>query len=300
MAAGKKRIGFIGLGIMGKPMAAHLLSRGYPLTVFNKNREEPRRELAALGATVARSAREVAERSEVIVIMVPDTPDAIEVIMGKEGVLQGAKKGDTIILTCTILPGKIPEIEKDAKSMGVKVLDAPVSGSRPRAEAGTLSFMVGGEREDFEANLDLFQAMGQNVIHAGPLGAGTILKLVNNLILFVTLEGMSEGLLLGAKAGLDPKIMVEALKKGTAHCQALEYLAPKILARDFSPSAPIRLSLKTAGLIVSTGKELGVPLPFASLVPQRMNALKVEKGGDIDTSALILLLEEEAGMEVRG
>lgn len=295
----RKPIGFIGLGIMGKPMASNLLAHGYPLTVFNRSKQSIK-ELERLGAYGAHSSQEVAQRSETVIIMVPDSPEAVEVIMGKQGVFDGAKQGETIIICSTILPKVVREIHEKAFARGIKVLDAPVSGSRPKAEAGTLSIMVGGDKKDYEENLEIFQAMGKNIFWGGPIGMGTIFKLVNNLIYFVTLQGMCEGLLLGAKAGLDPKMMIEVLKKGTAQCFALESIAPKILARDFSPSAPIRLSHKTAGLILSTGKDLGVPLPFASLVHEMMSALKTSKGGDIDTSALITLLENIVGMEVHG
>lgn len=280
-------------------MASNLLAKGYPLTVFDL-REQPVKELEGLRAHGARSSREVAQRSETVIVMVPDSPDAIEVIMGKGGVFEGVKKGDTIIVCCTILPKVIREIHERALSQGVKVLDAPVSGGRAKAEAGTLSIMVGGEKKDYEDHLDILKAMGKNIFWAGPIGMGTVLKLVNNLILFVTVQGMCEGLLLGAKAGLDPKLMVEALQKSTAQCHALELMAPKILARDFSPSAPVRLTHKTAGLILSTGKDMGVPLPFTSLVHEMMGALKSSKGEDADISALITLLENMVGMEVRG
>jgi 2-hydroxy-3-oxopropionate reductase len=293
-----KRIGFIGLGIMGRPMAKNILSKGFPLSVYNRSSGAVE-ELAKLGANACRSAREVAERSEVILTCLPDSPDVEQVVLGPNGVLEGAHLGSIIADMSTIAPQVSIRIAEEAAKKGVQMLDAPVSGGDKGAIAGTLSIMVGGAKEVFDACLDVFQAMGRTIVHVGEIGAGGYTKLANQIMVALQLEAMAEGLVLGAKAGVDPALMVEAIGAGLARCGVLEVRAPTVLAGNFDPGFMIRLHLKDLRLALEAGHALGVPLPVTAIVREMYNALQVAGKGDRDHSAIILLLEDLAKVQVR-
>jgi 2-hydroxy-3-oxopropionate reductase len=293
-----KRIGFIGLGIMGRPMAKNILSKGFPLSVYNRSSGAVE-ELAKLGAGACRSARDVAERSEVILTCLPDSPDVEQVILGANGVLEGAHPGSIIADMSTIAPQVSIRIAEEAAKKGVQMLDAPVSGGDKGAIAGTLSIMVGGAKEAFNACLDIFQAMGRTIVHVGGVGAGGYTKLANQIMVALQLEAMAEGLVLGAKAGVDPALMVEAIGAGLARCGVLEVRAPTVLAGNFDPGFMIRLHLKDLRLALEAGHALGVPLPVTAIVREMYNALQVAGKGDRDHSAIILLLEDLAKVHVR-
>jgi len=293
-----KRIGFIGLGIMGRPMAKNILSKGFPLSVYNRSSGAVE-ELAKLGAGACRSARDVAERSEVILTCLPDSPDVEQVILGANGVLEGAHPGSIIADMSTIAPQVSIRIAEEAAKKGVQMLDAPVSGGDKGAIAGTLSIMVGGAKEAFNACLDIFQAMGRTIVHVGGVGAGGYTKLANQIMVALQLEAMAEGLVLGAKAGVDPALMVEAIGAGLARCGVLEVRAPTVLAGNFDPGFMIRLHLKDLRLALEAGHALGVPLPVTAIVREMYNALQVAGQGDRDHSAIILLLEDLAKVHVR-
>jgi 2-hydroxy-3-oxopropionate reductase len=292
------RIGFIGLGIMGRPMAKNVLAKGFPLAVFNRSAAAVD-ELAKLGAHPCRSAREVAEHSEVILTCLPDSPDVEQVVLGTNGVLEGARPRSIIADMSTIAPHVSIRIAEEAAQKGVQMLDAPVSGGDKGAIAGTLSIMVGGDKEAFDRCLEVFQAMGRKIVHVGEIGAGGYTKLANQIMVALQLEAMAEGLVLGAKAGVDPALMVEAIGAGLARCGVLEVRAPTVLEGNFDPGFMIRLHLKDLRLALEAGHALGVPLPVTAVVREMYNALQVAGKGDRDHSAIILLLEDLAKVQVR-
>lgn len=293
-----KRVGFIGLGIMGRPMAKNVLSKGFPLSVYNRSSAAVE-ELAKLGARPCQSSREVAEHSDVILTCLPDSPDVEQVILGPHGVLEGAKPGSIIADMSTIAPQVSIRLAEEAAKRGVQMLDAPVSGGDKGAIAGTLSIMVGGTKEAFDACLDIFRAMGTKIVHVGDIGAGGYTKLANQIMVALQLEAMAEGLVLGAKAGVDPALMVEAIGAGLARCGVLEMRAPNVLEGNFTPGFMIRLHLKDLRLALEAGHALGVPLPVTAVVREMYNALQVAGKGDRDHSAIILLLEDLARVQVR-
>jgi 2-hydroxy-3-oxopropionate reductase len=293
-----KRVGFIGLGIMGKPMAKNVLSKGFPLAVYNRSSAAVE-ELAKLGARPCQSSREVAEQADVILTCLPDSPDVEQVILGPSGVLGGAKSGSIIADMSTIAPQTSIRIAAEAAKKGVRMLDAPVSGGDKGAIAGTLSIMVGGEPDVFADCLEIFQAMGKTIVHVGKIGAGGYTKLANQIMVALQLEAMAEGLVLGAKAGVNPALMIEAIGAGLARCGVLEVRAPSVLEGNFNPGFMIRLHLKDLRLALEAGHALGVPLPVTAVVREMYNALQVAGKGDRDHSAVILLLEDLAQVQVR-
>jgi 2-hydroxy-3-oxopropionate reductase len=293
-----KRVGFIGLGIMGRPMAKNVLAKGFPLAVNNRSSAAVE-ELAKLGARPCQSSREVAEYSDVILTCLPDSPDVEQVILGPNGVLEGAKSGSLIADMSTISPQVSIRVATEAAKKGVRMLDAPVSGGDKGAIAGTLSIMVGGEPDVFNECLEIFQAMGKTIVHVGKIGAGGYTKLANQIMVALQLEAMAEGLVLGAKAGVDPSLMVQAIGAGLARCGVLEVRAPSVLEGNFDPGFMIRLHLKDLRLALEAGHTLGVPLPVTAVVREMYNALQVAGKGDRDHSAVILLLEDLAQVQVR-
>jgi 2-hydroxy-3-oxopropionate reductase len=279
-------------------MAKNVLAKGFPLAVYNRSSAAVE-ELAKLGAHACRSSREVAERSDVILTCLPDSPDVEQVVLGANGVLEGARPGNIIADMSTISPQVSIRLAEEAAKKGVQVLDAPVSGGDKGAIAGTLSIMVGGEKDAFDQCLEIFQAMGKTIVHVGKAGAGGYTKLANQIMVALQLEAMAEGLVLGAKAGVDPALMVQAIGAGLARCGVLELRAPAVLERQFDPGFMIRLHLKDLRLALEAGHALGVPLPVTAVVREMYNALQVAGQGDRDHSAIILLLEDLARVQVR-
>lgn len=293
-----KRIGFIGLGIMGKPMATNLLKAGYALTVHNRSKASAQ-ELVAAGAVDGRSPRGVAERSDVIITMLPDSPDVERVALGPDGTLEGTKPGAILIDMSTISPQVSQKVAAEAAQKGVEMLDAPVSGGDVGARQGTLSIMVGGKQEVFDRCLDIFQAMGKNIVRVGEIGAGGAVKLANQVIVAGTIQAVAEGLVLGAKAGVDPELMVKAVSGGLARCGILEVRAPRVLDGIFDPGFMVKLHLKDLGLALTAGKVLNAPLPMTAYVNEMFKALVAQGKGDKDHSSLIQVVEQMAGVEVR-
>ena len=293
-----QRIGFIGLGIMGKPMAKNLLKAGYALTVHNRS-ARPVEELAKAGATAAASPREVAAASEVVITMLPNSPDVEKVVLGEAGVLAGAKSGTILADMSTISPIVSQRLAQEAAKRGVAMLDAPVSGGEKGAIEGTLSIMVGGEKAILEKVMPIFKAMGRTITHLGPVGAGGFVKCANQIIVALNLTAIGEALVLGAKAGVDPELMISALMGGMAASRCLEMKGPQILKGNFQPGFKIDLHYKDLGLIMETGRALGVPLPVTALVQELFNALRVKGRGGLDHSAVITLIEDLAGVQAR-
>jgi 2-hydroxy-3-oxopropionate reductase len=293
----KKTIGFIGLGIMGRPMAKNLLKAGASLVVHDIHRE-PVEDMVRSGALSASSSKEVAQRSEVIITMLPDSPEVKEVILGKEGVLEGLKAGSVVIDMSSINPLISREIAEELQKKGGRMLDAPVSGGEPGAIQGALAIMVGGEETVFNDCLEILKPMGKNIIHVGELGAGGFAKLVNQIIVAVNIAAVGEAFTLGVKAGMDPQKLYQAIRGGLAGSAVLDAKAPMIMARNFKPGFKITLHHKDLSNALSAGKDMGVPLPLTSLLQQVLISLLTDGKGDNDHSAIALFFEKLAKTEI--
>jgi 2-hydroxy-3-oxopropionate reductase len=290
-------VGFIGLGIMGRPMAKNLLKAGYPLVVHSRS-QGPVEELIAAGAKRASSSREVAGQTDVLITMLPNSPDVEQVALGQDGIVEGARKGLLYLDMSTISPLVSQKVGAALAAKGVRMLDAPVSGGEKGAIDAALSIMVGGEGGDFEAALPIFQAMGKTITHLGPLGAGGFTKLANQVIVAVNLTALGEALTLAKKAGLDRALTLKALGGGLAGSRCLEQKTPNYVSGTYNPGFKVDLHFKDLGLIMESSRALGVPLPCTALVQELFNALRVKGRGGLDHSGVITLLEELAGLPV--
>jgi len=288
-------IGFIGLGIMGRPMAKNLLKAGYPLVVHNRSRA-PVDELVRAGARASISPREVAAQCEVLVTMLPNSPDVEQVALGKDGIIEGARRGLIYVDMSTISPIVSQKVGKALAASGVTMLDAPVSGGEKGAIDATLSIMVGGDKAVFDAVLPIFKAMGRTITHLGPLGFGGFTKLANQIIVAGNLTALAEALTLAKKAGLDRDLTLTALAGGLAGSKCLEQKRSNYLANAYTPGFKIDLHYKDLGLIMESARALGVPLPTTAVVQELFNALRVKGRGGLDHSAVITLLEDLAGV----
>jgi 2-hydroxy-3-oxopropionate reductase len=291
-------IGFIGLGIMGKPMARNLIKAGHQLTVYDVV-QELMAELAASGAAHGKSAKDVAARSEVTITMVPDGPEVEAVVSGPEGALEGAKPGSILVDMSSISPIVSQKIGVACAAKGVDFLDAPVSGGEPKAIDGTLAIMVGGKQEVFNKVLPLFQAMGSSATLTGPVGAGNVTKLANQIMVAVNIAGMAEALVLATKAGLDPETVFNAVKGGLAGSAVLNAKAPMVISRNFKPGFRIRLHQKDLRNALLAAESMKVSLPFTSLAQQILMALMNAGSGDLDHSAIAHFIETMAKTEVK-
>ncbi len=296
MSKGKETVGFIGLGHMGKPMARNLLRAGYPLVAHNRSRA-PVDELAREGAQPAASAREAAERSDVVITMLPDSPDVELVALGPGGIIEGAHEGLIVIDMSTILPRASREIAARLRHRGVAMLDAPVSGGPQGAQAGTLSIMVGGPRDVFEKSRPILEAMGRKIVHFGDNGQGEMAKLCNQVACVLNLLGVVETLVLARKAGLDLERVIEAVGAGAGTSWILLNQGPNMVARNFAPGFFIRLQQKDLRLVLQSAEELRLPLPGTALVQQLFRALEASGEGELGTQALIKAVERLGGME---
>ena len=292
-----KDIGFVGLGIMGRPMAKNLIKAGYSLTVFDvvgTNVEQ----VVTEGASAASSAKEVAANTSVIITMVPDSADSEAAIMGPNGVLEGASKGSVVIDMSSIAPGVSQRIADACESAGVEFLDAPVSGGEPKAIDGTLAIMVGGKKEVFDGHVDLLNSLGASVVLCGNYGAGNITKLANQIIVAANIEAVSEALVLSSKAGLDPNVVFQAIRGGLAGSTVLDAKAPMMIEGNFKAGFRIKLHQKDLHNALLTGKELGVPLPVTGLVQQMIGSLMNDGKGDLDHSAIANFIEDMANTTI--
>jgi 2-hydroxy-3-oxopropionate reductase len=294
-----KKIGFIGLGIMGKPMARNLLKAGYELVVFDVVPERME-ELVQAGGAAGSSSKDVAARSEVIITMLPNSPHVREAVLGRDGVLEGAKPGTILVDMSSIAPLASQQIAARAQEKGVAMLDAPVSGGEPKAVAGTLAIMVGGPRETFEQVKDILGKMGASVTHVGDIGSGNITKLANQIIVALNIAAMSEAMVLATKAGVDPEKVFQAIRGGLAGSTVLDAKMPLALKGNFKPGFRIELHIKDLANALDTAHELGVPVPLSSAVMEVMQALKTDgKAGD-DHGGIIQFYEQLAKIQVRG
>ncbi len=293
----KKKIGFIGLGVMGKPMAKNLLKAGYQLIVYDI-RPEPVKELVAADAQQATSSRNVAEKSEVIITMLPNSPEVKEVVLGKDGVLEGARPGTILIDMSSIAPLVSKEISAKAQEKGLQMLDAPVSGGEPKAIDGTLSIMVGGPAEVFEQVEDILKIMGSSAVLVGDIGSGNTTKLANQIIVALNIAAMSEAMVLATKAGVKPSKIYQAIRGGLAGSTVLDAKVPLALKRNFKPGFRIELHIKDLANALDTAHELGVPVPLTSQVMEVMQALRVDGKAKDDHGGIIQFYEKLAKVQV--
>ena len=293
-----EQIGFIGLGIMGKPMAKNLLKAGYSLTVYDIV-GEPVEELVTEGAARGSSNKDVASKSDTIITMVPDSADSEAAILGPDGALEGAKPGSVIIDMSSIAPLVSQKIAEECAKKGVEMLDAPVSGGEPGAINATLAIMVGGKQEVFDQHFDLLKTMGSNVVLTGDIGAGGITKLANQIIVAANIEALSEALVLAQRAGVDPEKVWNAIRGGLAGSAVMEAKGPMMLDRNFRPGFRIRLHQKDLRNVLQTAQELNVPLPATALMQQILGALVNEGEADSDHAAILHFIEDMAKVEVK-
>jgi 2-hydroxy-3-oxopropionate reductase len=293
-----KKIGFIGLGIMGKPMAMNLIKAGFALTVYDV-RKEPMKEVVAAGAKEGKSSKDVATQSEVVITMLPNSPDVKDAVLGKNGVLEGAQAGMILIDMSSIAPMVSKEVAAEVKKKGVEMLDAPVSGGEPKAKDGTLSIMVGGKKEVFEQVEGILKVMGSSAVLVGDIGSGNMTKLANQIIVALNIAAMSEAMVMATKAGVDPEKVFQAIRGGLAGSNVLNAKVPLVLDGNFKPGFRIELHIKDLANALDTAHSVGVPVPLTSGVMEIMQALKVDgKAGD-DHGGIIQFYEKLAKAEVR-
>lgn len=293
-----KKIGFIGLGIMGKPMSKNLIKAGYELTVYDIN-EAAVKELEEFGAKAAGSSKEAAEGNDVIITMVPNSPQVKEAVLGAGGVLEGAKKGAIIVDMSSINPIASKEICAEVEKHGCYMIDAPVSGGEPKAVDGTLSVMCGGRKEIFDEVKDILGVMGGSVTYCGDIGAGNTTKLANQIIVAVNIAALSEALMLGKKAGVDPEAIYKAIRGGLAGSTVMDAKAPMMLDGNFKPGFRIALHIKDLNNVIEAGHKVGSPLPLTTSVMEMMQWLRAEGLDTLDHSAIVRYYEYLAHDEVR-
>lgn len=291
------KIGFIGLGIMGKPMSKNLIKAGYSLVVRDHNKESEA-ELISLGATTAESSKAVAEQSDIIITMLPNSPHVKEVLLGEGGVIEGAKAGTIVIDMSSIAPLASREIAEALAEKSIALLDAPVSGGEPKAIEGTLSVMVGGDKALFDKCYDIMKAMAGSVVHTGDVGAGNVTKLANQVIVALNIAAMSEALTLATKAGVNPDLVYQAIRGGLAGSTVLDAKAPMVMDRNFKPGFRIDLHIKDLANALDTSHGVGAQLPLTAAVMEMMQALRADGLGTADHSALACYYEKLAKVEI--
>lgn len=293
-----KKIGFIGLGIMGKPMSKNLLKAGYELVVYDINSSVVE-EVVKAGAKAGVSPKDVASQTEVIITMLPNSPHVKEAVLGENGVIEGAREGSIVIDMSSIAPLVSREVAAELEKIGVRMIDAPVSGGEPKAIDGTLSIMCGGEQPDFDECEDILKCMGASAVLCGEIGAGNVTKLANQVIVAVNIAAMSEAMVLATKSGVNPESVYNAIRGGLAGSTVLDAKAPLLMDRKFDPGFRINLHIKDLNNVLETGHEVGVPLPLTASVMEMMQALKVDGHGDKDHGGLALFYEKLAQIEVQ-
>jgi 2-hydroxy-3-oxopropionate reductase len=293
------KIGFIGLGIMGKPMALNLLKAGYQLVVYDIKNESVK-DLVKAGAKEGKSSRDVASRSEVVITMLPNSPHVQEVALGENGVIHGIRSGSVFIDMSSIAPLTSKEISGKFLQKGVVMLDAPVSGGEPKAVEGTLAIMVGGPEETFNKVIDILAVMGASVKLVGAIGSGNITKLANQIIVALNIAAIGEAMVLATKAGVDPEAVYQAIRGGLAGSTALDAKMPLILNGNFKPGFRIELHIKDLMNALDTAKELEVPVSLTGQVLEIMQALKADGKAKDDHGGIIQYYEKLAKVQVRG
>ncbi len=294
----RQRIGFIGLGIMGQHMATHLLNAGYPLVVYDLV-PAATESLVGKGASPVSSCREVAQRSDVIISMVPDSPDVEKAALGMDGIIEGVRPRQIYADMSTISPQTAIRVAETLAAKGVRCLDAPVSGGQVGAQNAALSIMVGGPLDLFNEMVPIFQVMGKVVTHCGNNGAGQIVKACNQIQVALNFVGMAEALVLGTRAGVDPAVILKVLSGGYAQTRVMDVRGPKIIAGDFAPGFKSKFHYKDLNIIMAAARELQVPLPASAIAHELFSALLAKGRGDLDHSAVITVIEDLAGVKAR-
>lgn len=290
-----KKIGLIGAGIMGKPMALNLIKAGYELLVYSQNRAS--QELVKAGAKSYNTCLEIAQNADVVITMLPDSPEVREVVFGSEGVLAGIKKGTVFVDMSTIAPSTAKEIFQAMKEKGVEALDAPVSGGQIGAESGNLSIMVGGNEIAFNQVKPIFEVLGKSAILIGEAGAGQMTKACNQMIVGMTIQAVAEAFAIAKKAGVNLEKMREALLGGFAQSRILDLHGQRIIEGNFKPGFKVKLHRKDMNIALEAGRELSVPLYGSALVAAHMDSLLAQGKGELDHSSLYLLMEGISGMQ---
>lgn len=290
-------LGFIGVGIMGKPMAGHLLKANHQVHVFDIN-PDPVQELAGIGAVACENPKAVAEKADIVFLMVPDTPDVEAVLFGADGVAEGLSAGMIVVDMSSISPIATKEYAERLSKMGVDMLDAPVSGGQIGAEQAILSIMIGGKPEIVEKIMPYFKLMGKTIVHIGPNGDGQTCKMANQIICALTIEAVSEGLLLATKAGADPAKVRQALLGGFAQSRILDVHGERMIKRDFKPGFTLRLLQKDLNIAIQSARSLGVSVPNTAVAQELCNAVAAREGGGIDYCAIVLALERLADFQI--
>ena len=291
-------IGFIGLGIMGRPMAANLRRAGYPMVVHNRTSSKAQEFVSEFGGETAATPHEVAERSEIVITMLPDSPDVEQVYLADGGVIAGTGAGMLLIDMSSIAPAVARAVASAAVQIGAVALDAPVSGGDVGAREGTLSIMVGGPENAFERALPVFEVLGKTIVRLGEAGAGQTAKACNQILVAVTIEAVSEALVLASKAGVDPERLIEVLSGGLAGNRVMEVRRRNFLEHDFTPGFKLALHHKDLGIALRTARELGVYVPTTAIVDQMLAALEAAGEGGLDHSALLTVIEQQSSHRI--
>lgn len=292
------KIGFIGLGIMGAPMSKNLLKAGHQLVVFDIDSVAVE-ELKQSGAEAGISPSDVASKTNIIITMLPNSPQVKAVVLGEGGVIEGAQKGSIVVDMSSIAPLVSRDISEALSRRGIRMLDAPVSGGEPKAIDGSLSIMVGGTQADFDEMLPIFKAMGSSAVLTGESGAGSVTKLANQIIVQLNIAAVSEALVMATKAGVDPELVYMAIRGGLAGSAVLDAKAPLMMDRKFNPGGRIHTNIKDLANVLETSHEIGVPLPLTAAVMEILQALKAEGMGDLDHGAIVRFYEKLAQIEVK-
>jgi len=293
------KIGFIGLGIMGRPMTKNLLKAGYEVFVCGHKNKASVDEVVSAGAKAVATPKDVAAQADIVITMLPNSPEVKQVVLGANGVIEGAKAGLIVVDMSSIAPLVSRELAAKLAEKGVEMLDAPVSGGQPKAVEGTLSVMVGGKKEIFDKCFPVLKAMAASVVLTGDIGAGNVTKLANQVIVALNIAAMSEALVLATKAGVAPDLVYQAIRGGLAGSTVLDAKAPLVMDRKFNPGFRINLHIKDLANALDTAHEIGVPLPLTAAVMEMMQALKIDGMGDLDHSALARYHEKMAKIEVK-
>lgn len=291
------KVGFIGLGIMGKPMAKNILKAGYDLVVCNRSQQSVQ-ELVALGAKKANNGAEVAQQCDVIITMLPNSPQVREVVLGKGGVIETARPGSILIDMSSIDPVESQAIGSELAARGVEMLDAPVSGGEPKAIVGTISVMVGGKKKMFDKHYDLLMTMAGSVVYVGELGAGNIAKLANQMIVASNIAAVSEAFTFAKKAGADPELVYQAIRGGLAGSTVMDAKVPMMLARNFKPGFRIELHIKDLTNALNAAHAINAPVPMTAQMMEVMQAVKVDGCEKEDHSSMVKYYEKLAGVTV--
>ncbi len=287
----RMEIGFSGLGIMGRPMCKNLLTAGYCCSVYNRT-SKAAEELGALGAKICGSAGEAASQKDVVITMLPDSPQVKEVVLGESGIINSMKKGSVLIDMSSIAPLASQEIGAALEERGIEMLDAPVSGGEPKAVDGTLSIMAGGCKETFEKMKEIFLCMGSSAVYCGSLGAGNTTKLANQIVAALNIAACSEAFTLAQKAGVDPETVYQAIRGGLAGSAVMDAKVPMMIEGNFKPGFKISLHIKDLSNALETGHGVGMGLPLTAQVMEMLQQLRADGYGDSDHSALVKYYEK--------